>query len=118
MKHKNNNMGLRSMKLEEVWYVDSGASNHMMNHVEWLSSLEKVEQPGVVMVGDNTVHSIKHVGDVPCRHGQKGMMWNVLHVLTIEKNKLFSIRLIVDQGIQVQFNHHGYFIDDEGWLMA
>ena len=40
MKHKANKMGVRTTKLEEVWYVDFGASNHMTNHVEWFSSLE------------------------------------------------------------------------------
>ena len=101
MKHKANQMGVRTTKLEEVWYIDSEASNHMMNHVEWFSSMEKLEQPGVVKIGHNTVHPIKHVGDVPLSHvEQKGLMRNVLHVPTIAKN-LVSIRQIVDQGMQV-----------------
>ena len=61
MKHNANRMGVRIMKLEEVWYVDSGASNHMTNHVEWFSFLEKLEQLGVVKTGDDTPHPIVHV---------------------------------------------------------
>ena len=74
MKRKENQMGVPTTKLEEVWYIDSEASNHMMNHVEWFSSLEKPEQLGVVETSNNTVHPIKHVGDVPLSHvGQKGL---------------------------------------------
>ena len=57
---------------------------------------------------------IEHMGDVPLRHvGQKGIMRNVLHVPTITKN-LVSVEQIVDQGMQVRFTHHGYFIEEEG----
>ena len=101
MKHKVNQIGVCTTKSEEVWYIDSRASNHMTNHVEWFSSLEKPEQLGVVETRDNTMHPIKHVGDVPLSHvEQKGLMRNVLHVPTIAKN-LVSIRQIVDQGMQV-----------------
>ena len=72
---------------DEVWYVDSGASNHMTSHKEWFSYLEKPIQPGVVATGDDTLHPIANVGEVPLSHvGQKGKLMNVLHVPTITKN--------------------------------
>ena len=90
----------------------------MANHIKWFSSVEKLEQPGVVKTSDNTVHPIEHVGDVPLNHvRQKGLMWNVLHVLTIAKN-FVSVGQIVVQGIEVQFNHHGCLIEDEGRLIV
>ena len=57
----------------------SGASNHMTSHEEWFSNLEKPEQPGVVETGDDTLHPIEHVGEIPLNHvGQKGVMgWRV-----------------------------------------
>ena len=61
-------MGAHISKLEEVWYVDSGASNHIRSHTEWFSSLKKSEQPRVVETGDNTTHPIEHVDDVPLNH--------------------------------------------------
>ena len=54
MKHKVNLMVVNTSKLNEVWYVDSGASNYMTSHEEWFSYLEKPEQPGVVKTGDDT----------------------------------------------------------------
>ena len=100
-------------KLDEVWYVDSGASNHMTCHKEWFSYLEKPMQPAVVATGDNTPHAIANVGEVPLSHvGLKGKLMNVLHVLTITKN-LVSVGQIVDQGMQVRFTHLGCFIEEE-----
>ena len=48
MKHKANRMVASDLKPEEVRYVDSGASNHMTNHKEWFSFLEKPEKLWVV----------------------------------------------------------------------
>ena len=52
MKHKDNLMVVITSKPNEVWYGDSGASNHMTSHEEWFSYLEKPEKPGVVKIGD------------------------------------------------------------------
>ena len=79
MKHKANSMKASTSKLNEVWYVDSGASNHMTSHEEWFSYLEKLEKPGVVEIGNDTPQTIEHVG-------QQGKLINVLHVSTIMKN--------------------------------
>ena len=72
MKDKANAMKASTSKLNEVWYVDFGASNHMMSHEEWFSYLEKPEQLRVVETSEDTPHNIKHVGEVPVNHvGQK-----------------------------------------------
>ena len=86
-------------KSDEMWYVDSGVSNHMMSHKEWFSYLEKPMQLGVVATGDDTPHPIANVGEVPLSHvGQKGKLMNVLHIQTIPKN-LVLVGQIVDQGM-------------------
>ena len=100
-------MVVNTSKSNELWYVDSGASNHMTSHEEWFSYLEKPESRGVVEMGDDTPHTIEHVGEVPLRHvGQKGKLMNMLHILTITKN-LVSLGQIVDHGMQVRFTHLG-----------
>ena len=106
-------------KSEEVWYVESGSSKHnMTNHKEWFSFLEKPEKLGVVETGDNTPHPIEQIGDVPLSHvGPKGVMRIVLHVLTITKNMVLADQ-IVDQGMQVWFTRHIFFIEEEGRIIA
>ena len=117
-RHEENSMKKTTPKSDEVWYVDSGASNHMTSHKEWFSYLEKPEQPGVVATGDDTLHPIEHVGEVPLSHiGLKGKLMNVLHVPTITKN-LVSFGQIVDQGMQVWFTHLGCFIEEEGQVIV
>ena len=79
-----------------------GASNHMKNHQEWFSTLEKSDQPEVIQTSDDTPHPIEHIGDVPLNHvSQKGIMRNFLHVPTITKNSV-SFGEIVNQGMQVR----------------
>ena len=92
VRHKENSMKKITPKSDEVWYVDSRASNHVTSHEESFSYLERPEQPGVVETGDDTPHPIEHVGEVCLSHiGPKGKLMNVLHVPTITKN-LVSIR--------------------------
>ena len=67
--------------MNDVWYVDSGASNHMTCHKEWFSYLKKQMQPGVVATGDDTPHPIENVGKVPLSHvGQKRKLMKELGV--------------------------------------
>ena len=44
MRHEEKSMKKTTPKSNEVWYVDSGASNHMTCHKERFSYLEKPEQ--------------------------------------------------------------------------
>ena len=97
----------------DVWYVDSGASNHMTHHKNWFNELHVPEQPGYVETGDDTVHPIEHVGNVPLamHDGKSKYTADVLHVPTITKN-LVSVGQMVEQGLQVKFNSDGCFVED------
>ena len=118
IRHEANSMKKTTPKSDEVWYVDSGASNHMTTHKEWFSYLKKPEQSGVVAIGDDTPHPIENVGEVPLSHvGQKGKLMNVLHVPTITKN-LMSAGQIIDQGMQVRFTHLVCFIEEEAQIIV
>ena len=75
----------------DVWYVNSGASDHMMHHKNWFNELHAPKKLGYVEIGDNTLHPIEHVGKVPlCMHdGKMKHIVNVLHVPTITKHLVF-----------------------------
>ena len=98
---------------KDIWYVDLGASNHMTYHQNWFSEMKEPSKPGYVEIGDDTMHPIEHVGDVPLtlEDGKEKYMFDVLHVPTITKN-LVSVGQMVEQGLQVRFNEHGCFIED------
>ena len=98
---------------KDVWYVDLGASNHMTHHKNWFNELHVPKKSGYVKTGDDTLHPIEHVGKVPLsmHDGKMKHMADMLHVPTITKN-LVSVGQVVDQGLQVKFNKHGYFVKD------
>ena len=101
-----------------VWFVDWGASNHMMSHEDWFCELRKPDWPGYVETGDDTTHSIRHIGNVPLGNdGIQTYLKNFLHVPTITKN-LVSVGQIVEQGMQVWFNNEGCFIEKDDQIMA
>ena len=54
-------MEMRILKQKEVWYVDSGNSNHMTNHEEWFSNQEKSEESGYVETDNDTILPIEHL---------------------------------------------------------
>ena len=100
MQHMVNAMTSDVHANEDVWYVDSGASNHMMSHGEWFRDMKKLDALGYVETGDDTAHPIAHIGKVPLNmhDGKMKYLANVLHVPNITKN-LVSIRQMIEQGL-------------------
>ena len=71
-----------------------------------------------VKTGDDTIHPIEHIMNVPLSHvGKRSLMRNILHMPTITKN-LVSVGQIVNQGMQFKFNHQGCFIEDKGHIIV
>ena len=117
MRHKVNSMTasnpINTSEPEDVCFVDSSASNHMTSREDWFKQLQKAERPSYVETGDDTIHPIQHVGNVPFgEEGNQTYIKNVLHVLTITEN-LVSIGHILEQGMQVCFDDRGCFIEKE-----
>ena len=50
MNHKENTMLTSTLKLEDVWFVDSRASNQMTSHEKWFQNMR---EPGYVETGDD-----------------------------------------------------------------
>ena len=65
MQHVMNAMAAENHAKDDVWYVDSGASNHMTSRGEWFRDMRKPEVSGFVQTQDDTAHPIAHIGDVP-----------------------------------------------------
>jgi len=91
MQHIANSM-IGGVSDNNVWYVDSGALNHMTSHVEWFRDTKDLKTPDFVETSDDTTHPITQIDKVPLsmQDGQTKYLKDVLHVLTITK-KLVSI---------------------------
>ena len=98
---------------KNVWYVDSGALNHMTSHGEWFKDLQTLENPGFVETGDDTVHPIAHTGNVPLslQNGNVKYLADVIHVPNISKN-LISDGQMVEGGLRVRFNTDGLYVKE------
>jgi hypothetical protein len=112
MQHMANSM-IGGVLNNNVWYVNSGASNHMTNHGEWFKDIKDLKTPGFVETGVDTTHPITQIGKVPLsiQDGQTKYLKDVLHVPTITK-KLVSVGQMVEQGLHVTFNLNGCFVEN------
>jgi hypothetical protein len=99
VQHMENSM-IGGVSDNNVWYVDSGASNHMTNHGKWFRDTKDLKTPRFVEIGDDTTHPITQIGKVPLsmQDGQTKYLKDVLHVSTITKN-LVSVSQMVEQGL-------------------
>jgi hypothetical protein len=100
-----------STNVDNVWYVDSGASNHMTYHGEWFRDVKDLDKPGYVETGDDTTHPIAHIGNVPLtmQNGKIKYLFDLLHVPNITKNLVF-VGQMIEQGLQVWFNPNGCYV--------
>ena len=122
MRHRANSMSASTstsaINPEDVWFVDSAASNHMMSHKEWFHELRELERHGYGETGEDTTHSIRHISNVPFgEEGKQTYIKNVLHVPTIMKN-LVSVGQMLKQGMQVRFDQDGCFTEKQGLIIA
>ncbi len=86
MQHMANSM-IRGVSNNNVWYVDSRASNHMTNHGEWFRDTKDLKTLGFVEIGDDIAHPITQIGKVQLsmQDGQTKYLKDVLHIPTITK---------------------------------
>ena len=110
-----------SANCDTNWYIDSGCSNHMTSDEKLFENMHSPSSLGYVQTGDDSKHSIEHVGNVPLQniYGSRNCLSDVLHVPTITKN-LISVGQMVERGLQVRFTQKGCFVEDprEGFMLV
>ncbi|XP_019450621.1 PREDICTED: uncharacterized protein LOC109352893 [Lupinus angustifolius] len=73
----------------ELWYLDSGCSNHMTNHKEWLKDFDSTKKSRVKFADDSSL-SAEGAGSVVImrKNGSKAIVSNVLYVPKMKYNLL------------------------------
>jgi hypothetical protein len=57
MQHMTNSI-IRGVPKNNIWYVDFGASNHMISHGKWFRNTRDLKILGFVKNGDDITHPI------------------------------------------------------------
>ncbi|XP_014503046.1 uncharacterized protein LOC106763361 [Vigna radiata var. radiata] len=86
---------------DKLWYLDSGCSNHMTCHKEWLVNFDETKK-SMVKFADNNTSKVEGVGDVIIRrkNDSRAILACVLFVPAIRYN-LLSIGQLIQNGFIV-----------------
>eukprot|EP00253_Pinus_taeda_P026149 PITA_26149 len=94
-----------------VWYLDSGASFHMIGDKNLFSALEEKDLKMRIEMGDDGRYSVSRVGTVAFQreHGAPLTFTDVMYVPGLEKN-LVSVTMLEDKGYDVVFSKGKVFL--------
>ena len=90
---------------DPAWYIDSGATNHMINDLGKLLDLKPYVGTDTLLVRNGSALHIKHIGSaLLATTTNKPLCLNhVLHVQNIKKNLLSVSKLLVDNNVTLEF---------------
>ena len=98
-----------------IWYIDSGASSHIIGIREHFFDLRDIEVRIDISLGDNRIVTVAGVGTVSFR--REGLppisFTDVLFVPGMKKN-LISVSTLQDRGLEVLFRGNDVLIFRRG----
>ena len=121
-KQQNDDIALNSSmirrKLDNHWYIDSGATKHMTFEKDLIVDFMKYEQPSKIYLGDNRVIEAYGQGKVrlSCYDESDAVQLTlnkVLYVPDLSKN-LLSVSAMTQMGAEVLFNDGKCVISKDG----
>ncbi|XP_019431988.1 PREDICTED: uncharacterized protein LOC109339068 [Lupinus angustifolius] len=89
----------------DTWYLDSGCSNHMTGHKEWLVHFDP-SKGSKVKFADNRVAITEGMGDIPLKleNGKRAYITDVLLVPEMRTN-LISLGQLHEKGFTMRLNN-------------
>ncbi|XP_019430380.1 PREDICTED: uncharacterized protein LOC109337785 [Lupinus angustifolius] len=93
---------LNSNEESDVWYLDTGCSNHMTGKKEWFTSLDETTK-SKVKFADNSAVSVEGIGKIVIQRkdGKKAYISNVLYVPKMKSN-LISLGQLLEKGYSME----------------
>ncbi|CAL2257637.1 unnamed protein product [Prunus armeniaca] len=98
---------------QDIWYVDSGCSNHMTGNRQCFVKFEE-NVNSQVKLGDGKLHNVKRKGIiyVQTREGTPKLIYDVLYVPNLAQN-LLSVGQLLQKGFSVKFDDDHCVISDK-----
>jgi hypothetical protein len=106
---------MSSTTVSDMWFVNNGASCHMIGHKEWFTRVHEGGVNLVIELWDDRRYKAQGVGTVSFQreYGKPLRFSDVLYVLGLTKN-LISISTLEDKGYEVTFRKGKVFIRPDG----
>jgi hypothetical protein len=106
---------LSCTQTNDVWYIDSGASSHMIDHKHYFNSLNERELGFEILLGDDYAYHPKGTGTIKFEResGKPLYLSDVLYVPGLKKN-LVSVSALEDKGYEVSFKDRRAYIKPKG----
>jgi len=100
-----------SLMMGCVWYLDSGASFHMIGDKNLFSALEEKDLKMRIEMGDDERYRVSRVGTVSFKreHGAPLTLTDVMYVPGLKKN-LVSVVMLEDKGYDIVFRKAKAFL--------
>lgn len=95
---------LNHAKREEVWFLDSGCSNHMSGNKEWFSDLD-VQFRQTVKLGDNSRMAVVGKGNVRMQVNGITQVISEVYYIPELKNNLLSMGQLQEKGVAILIQH-------------
>lgn len=90
---------------QDMWFIDSGCSNHMIGRKDWFSSID-ISFSDVVKLGNNYVLKVTGKGTVKLLiNGVVHLVNDVFYVPEL-KNNLFSVGQLLERGLIVEMKQN------------
>lgn len=97
----------------QVWFPDTGCSNHMTSHKEWLIDIDTSRRSKIRFVDNRTLEAERASNMViKRRNGNTVVIENVLYVPGMKSN-LLSIGQLIQKGFQVIMKNDALEMYDE-----
>ncbi|XP_010243147.1 PREDICTED: uncharacterized protein LOC104587297 [Nelumbo nucifera] len=95
------------------WYVDSDASHHVTNDLNYLKLHNEYTGPEQLRIGNGIGWNIHHIGTTSLSSSHKNLvLHDTLHVLNITKNRLFVARFTFDNDVFLEFHPSHVLVKD------
>jgi histone deacetylase 1/2 len=104
---------MNSYIVDNTWYTDTGATDHITGELEKLSTREKYNGADQIHTASGAGMNIKHIGHSTIRNPIRDLqLHNILHVPSTQKNLVSVYRLASDNNVFLEFHPNLFLIKD------
>jgi histone deacetylase 1/2 len=104
---------VNSYTIDNNWYTDTGATDHITGELEKLAVREKYNGPDQIHTANGACMNIRHIGQSTIHTPDKILdPRNILHVPSTKKNLVSVHRLASDNNVYLEFHPEFFLIKD------